>query len=246
MRWKDRIGTFIPRYVPNRLVAGIMRLLNILHRTSKKQVEKNRIHNTKILMENADTSEMISFYKPDGFVENQSQWRDVHFGSKYTMAYGGCGIFAVYNALIALGKKPDGSDMVKIISELERSGAVWGGKLGIAPYGMRKFFVRRGYRTHICYSRDKSVIGILGETYDTFIVTVYNDAKNIFRFVHNVSITKDERGRFRGHNCYKRRMLANGDSIFVSDGPHPGLWEAIHRMSDGKAEILSVIGIKAE
>jgi len=41
-------------------------------------------------------------------------------------------------------------------------------------------------------------------------------------------------------------MLANGDSVFVSDGPHPGLWEAIHRMSDGKAEILSVIGIKAE
>jgi len=65
-------------------------------------------------------------------------------------------------------------------------------------------------------------------------------------FIYSNACSKSSGGRFHGHNCYKRRMLANGDSVFVSDGPHPGLWEAIHRMSDGKAEILSVIGIKAE
>lgn len=193
MKLKERLGAFIPKHVSNQLVAGVMWLLSMLNKTGRKQTEANRIHNEKVLVKNADSSETRSFFVPGTFIENQKHWRSVRFGSRYTMAYGGCGIFAVYNALIAMGQQLNGKDMVELISEFERKGAVWAGRLGVAPGALYRYFRKRGYAACMITDRDKAKLNALGEEYDTFIVTVYNDTENIFRYIHNVSITRDER-----------------------------------------------------
>ena len=42
--WKQRLATFVPRYIPNFLVAGVIGILRILQRTSKEKVEEIKQH----------------------------------------------------------------------------------------------------------------------------------------------------------------------------------------------------------
>ena len=37
---KDRLAALVPRYIPNRLVAGVMGLLQMMRKTSKEKVEE--------------------------------------------------------------------------------------------------------------------------------------------------------------------------------------------------------------
>ena len=244
--WKAWFGRFVPKYIPNSLVAGAMGLLSVLHRTSKKQSEANRVHNQEVLVEQVDTPQTKRFFKPGTFIENQRQWADVRFGSAFTMAYGGCEIFAVYNALVALGRELTGADLAELIGQFERKGAVWAGRLGVAPMAAYKYFRKQGYRVQRLSCRKEKKINALGEQYDTIIVTAYNNGNDIFGRIHTVNISKDEEGRFWGHNCYKQYWPEKGGPVFVSDGPHATLWEAIHSMGGGKAEPICVIGIGKE
>lgn len=162
------------------------------------------------------------------------------------MAYGGCEVFATYNALVALGQEPDGLALTELISRFERKGVVLGGYLGSAPKASYYYFKEKGCRVKLVTGRDKEVVNTLGREYKTIIATVYNDGHDIFRMVHTVNISKDEKGQHFGHNCYKRGRMADGTMGYVSHGPYETLWEVISNMSTGNAEMLVVMGIGYE
>lgn len=241
--WKKRLGAFIPRFVPNIILASVWGLLGVLKGTSGKRVAENRSHNHTLLVEQAETPGIRSFFTPGTFIENQRHWKEVKFGGKYTMSYGGCEIFAVYNALLSLGEEMTGQRLVELISFFERRGAVWAGSLGVAPGAAWKYFKKQKYGVSFTWSRKESVIQKLGESSDTIIVTAYNDGRDIFQCIHTVNISKDAAGKYYAHNDFYSRRNAKGEQEFVSHGPYETLWEAITHLSGGTAAPICVIGI---
>ncbi|MBQ7774678.1 MAG: hypothetical protein IJ379_02065 [Lachnospiraceae bacterium] len=231
---------WIPKHVSNRLVSKVMNLLGRIHRTREDKIMENSEHNREILVKQADSPETKRFFTANTYIENQRQWDRIRFGSKYHMAYGGCEIFATYNALLALGEQVSGQDLIELIQWYERNGAVWAGKFGGAPEAAYDYFCSEGYDVKMLFCRDENQVNALGEESDAIIVTVYNNKDDIMSRIHTVCITKDEEGHYWGHNCYK---LLNS-SKFVSDGPYADLWETIHNMGKSKSALLCAIGIR--
>lgn len=242
--WNDRLAALVPRYIPNRLVAGVMGLLQMMRKTSKVKVKENCIQNRSILEEQANVTGRKVFFRPATFIENQRKWDGVCFGRGYTMAYGGCEIIAVYNALLSLGKELSAGELAELISRFERKGAVWGGMWGVTPQSLKPYFKKLGYPVKKTWSRKEKPINRLGEESDTLIVTSYNNGDDVFDGIHTVNISKDEEGRFHVHNDYRYYRDANGSHIFVSHGPYDTLYEAVSKLSGGTAASLCVIGVK--
>lgn len=245
-KWKMHLATFVPRYIPNCLVAGVIGLLRILQKTSEEKVEKNYIENAKILEEQADLQGGVPFFKQGTYIENQRLWRKVYFGSDYTMSYGGCEIMAVYNALLSLGKELSAKELAELISHFERSGAVRGGLWGVAPQAVKPYLKRKGFRVKKTWSRKEKKINRMGEENDTLIVFSYNNKKDIFDGIHTVNISKDEEGKFHAHNDYRTGPDGQGRIVFVSHGPYETLYEAVSNLSEGTAVPICVIGVKKD
>lgn len=242
-KWRSFVGAFVPRYVPNRVVCGVMGLLSVLWRTPKRKIRENRIQNVKILQEKkpGETSRQDGMCPaPGAYIENQPQWDNVCFGRKSTMAYSGCEIFAVYNALVSLGELPGGSDVAELIEVFEKRGAVWAGLFGTSPGAIRRYFLKGRFCVEVCYNRNPQVVNRLGKTSDTMLVMVYNDASDIFQMIHTVNVSKDETGKYYIHNCYCKG--ASGEYTYA--GPFNTLWDAVCRMGGGRAALLWVLGIR--
>lgn len=242
--WKHRLATFVPRYIPNCLVAWVMGLLQILRKTSELKVEENYIENIGRLEKQHEWRGGITFFRQGAFIENQRQWHQVCFGRDYTMSYGGCEIIAVYNALLSLGKDLSGKEFAELISHFERHGAVWGGLWGVAPQSVKPYFTKQGYRVNRTWSRKEKTINHMGEESDTLIVTSYNNGKDIFDGIHTVNISKDEKGQFYVHNDYCAYQDEQGRTVFVSHGPYNTLYEAVSHLSKGIAVPICVIGVE--
>ena len=242
--WKKCLAAFVPRYIPNRLVAGVMGLLQIMRKTSKAKVEENYIQNSKLLEQQAECKGWITFFRPGTFIENQQKWLKVCFGRDYTMSYGGCEIIAVYNALLSLGKALSGSELAELISRFERRGAVYGGLMGVAPQSVKPYFKKLGYEVKKTWSRKEKVINRMGEESNTLIVTSYNNGKDVFEGIHTVNISKDEKGKFHVHNDYYSQPDEKGREVFVSHGPYDTLYEAVTKLSGGTAATLCVLGVR--
>lgn len=242
--WKQRLATFVPRYIPNFLVAGVIGILRILQRTSKEKVEENFIENRKLLEEQSVIQGGVPFFRPGAYIENQRLWRKVNFGRDYTMSYGGCEIIAVYNALLSLGKELSGSDMAELISHFECRGAVRGGLWGVAPQAVKPYLKRKGYRVKKIWSRREKAINRIGKESDTLIVFSYNNGQDIFDGMHTVNISKDEERKFHVHNDYRTGPDGQGRIVFVSHGPYDTLAEAVSNLSEGTAALICVIGVR--
>ncbi|MBQ3898275.1 MAG: hypothetical protein II741_00380 [Lachnospiraceae bacterium] len=168
-----------------------------------------------------------------GYIENQDAYRDVKYASK-DMRWGGCGVFATYNALVNLSKVATVSPSLlpTLISYYERRGAVFGARLGTSPLAVLKFFLENGFDAKISYKEaDFESFGI---EYDTFILTAYMDGSDISKNVHYIAISK-EGGYFTPHNVY-----CNG-KVF---SPSNTLTGAIKSINNGKAKGMCLIGIK--
>ncbi|MBR4084814.1 MAG: hypothetical protein IKK33_11095 [Lachnospiraceae bacterium] len=242
--WKNRLATFVPRYIPNLLVAGVIGFMQMVQRTSKEKVEQNFIENSKLLEEQAVLQGGVPFFCPGTYIENQRLWRKVSFGRDYTMSYGGCEIIAVYNALLSLGKELSSGELAELISHFERRGAVRGGLWGVAPQAVKPYFKRKGYHVKKTWSRKEKSISRIGEESDTVIVFSYNNGQDIFDGMHTVNISKDEEGKFHVHNDYRTGPDDQGRIVFVSHGPYDTLAEAVSNLSEGTAASICVIGIR--
>ena len=132
-----------------------------------------------------------------GYIENQSKLHALKFGKAYTMAYGGCGLIAIYNTLVALGEKPSNDVFLELSADLERHGVAWGGKFGTHPAAIRRWFARHGYGVQRISVSEESFAQ--NETnYKVFVVKVLNGA-GVKNGTHTVCITREATG-FVVHN----------------------------------------------
>lgn len=221
-------------HIPNRWMINIVKLCAIV-KVSEEQIEKNEVINGEKLG------------KPQGYIagryiENQAEWAEIRYGSS-TMAFSGCEIMAVYNALLALGKEMTPQDMVELISAFERMGAVLRGKWGSSYYAVYNYFVENGFETTFTCSRNMKRINEIGERYDTIVLTAYNNQYDIRSMIHTISVTKDENGHYTMHNAYKRNR-AGKYAAYGEDMQIESMQEVINLMSpNGLASPICVIGI---
>ncbi len=98
---KSIISCFIPGYVPNRVVAGVFGFISFC--TGSVANNKRQEH----LDANDEYLRSSEIFSSSRFIENQTMWNKVLFGShkKSNMAYSGCEIIATYNALTSLGDR---------------------------------------------------------------------------------------------------------------------------------------------
>lgn len=199
------------------------------------------------------------------YIENQAQWGGISygmgreeesFGDPSNMSYSGCEIIATYNALIALGEKPD---MALLIKGYEKHGMTLNGHAGTAPTAIMDYFAMQGFDTRmlIDFSNDSAIEALA--QYDTIIATVYNDENDITNMIHTVSITKevaDGKTVFRVHNSYNTKPTAEDQKVldgmtdkekerimyFQSKG-YASLKEAAFNLSGASTKPISLIGI---
>lgn len=162
-----------------------------------------------------------------GYIERQSELGALRFGKSYTVAYGGCGLIALYNALLALGRDASDELFLEVAADLQRSGVAWFGKYGIHPSAIRHWLVRHGYLVkRLCISEESFAQN--EENYKVFIVTVLNGT-GLQNWVHTVCITRVEAG------------------FVVHNGPFgeafPTLQEAVHRSSRQGATAVYAMGV---
>ncbi|WP_026494856.1 hypothetical protein [Butyrivibrio sp. WCD3002] len=230
------IEKLIPVYIPNRVVLSIFVILSFFTgKVRKKIVAFHLEENERILREGNN-----SIFDGQGFIENQSKWEKVCFGShkKSNMSYSGCEIIATWNALMSMHAAMP--RMPELIGYFERHGVTLKGGFGIAPSAPARYMKKRGYRVKRLTTRNSEAIRRFGDSYDSFLVTFYWDRENIRKQLHTVNISK-KGDEFYVHNIYKREKGGR----FVQSGPFRDLAEAIYKI-DEKAAPLVIYGIAKE
>jgi len=176
--------------------------------------------------------------KPQGYIENQNAYGHVKFG-KTNMQYAGCEIFAVYNALLALGDIPTDREtdseksfsLEELIRYFERDGMAFSGRIGTSPMALVKFLRRRGYQ--VCFSKRESEFSGMMERNSNLILTMYNNGESLVHEIHTVCITKQE-GKLVAHNVFCNGKILEAESYE----------DLITGINQGKAKGIFLIGIK--
>lgn len=187
---------------------------------SKRIVADNHTTNKEVL-----TREKL--WPQGGYIEKQSELTALRFGKAYTLAYGGCGLIALYNTLVALGEKPSNDIFLKLAEDLQRRGAAWGGKYGIHPAAIRRWFRKHGYQVQRIPVSEESFAKNEAD-YKVFVVTVLNGA-GLKNWLHTVCITREQVG-FVVHNAAYREAFAT-------------LSEAVCRSSRQGATAIYAMGV---
>jgi len=184
--FKEKMAAWIPEHISPKLIVGLYFLFDLLCTVRLKQRESNYNHNIELLR--GEESPL-----GQGYIENQNDWANVFFG-KTTMAFAGCEVLAVYNALLALGKD-GGSDLIaRLISDFERKGAAFQGWIGTSPLAIKKYLNKLGIQTRLVWDEDK-----LSDS-SVAIATIYNDRKDLYSQIHTIAFTK-ERDGYVAHNA---------------------------------------------
>ena len=213
------IKEFIPG-LPNSLVVGALRFFSLFSFISKRRRQENSRTNGEILGKESYTGK-------DGFIEDQHAMKPLMFG-RTDMAYAGCEIIAVYNALLSLGYK---KDLTELISIFEKRGSVFGGRFGTSPYSLYRYLSETVGNVRFSFKRKD--FERIAEESRVFIITYYNDAKDIMQQIHTVCVTKDAEDVMKPHNAY----CAQADIRSV-EGLEKGLGVG------GRGKILFMTGIK--
>ena len=187
---------------------------------SKRVTQANHTVNKEVLIRE-------KLWPQGGYIEKQSELEELRFGKAYTLAYGGCGLIALYNTLVALGEEPSNDIFLKLAEDLQRRGAAWGGKYGIHPTSIRRWFQKHGYKVQKIPVSEESFAKNEAD-YKVFVVTVLNGA-GLKNWVHTVCITKETAG-FVVHNGPYRESFAT-------------LFEAVKKSSRQGATAIYAMGV---
>ena len=164
-----------------------------------------------------------------GYIEDQHNYEDMKYGIK-TIAYSGCEIIATYNAIYFL-TKDENISFPKMIEAFEKDGILLYGAFGTSPHSIEKYLKSKGYNTRSSCNKDE--YDNIGESYDVFIITFYNNKYNIMDMIHTTAITK-ENGNFHIHNNGNNSQKIGYNSIS----------ELLEKINDGMAKDIFLIGIK--
>lgn len=223
----------IPQFVPGWIVTLAMRMLSVAGgRLSVSDRTRHRTENEQRLLRRGD---VLSF---PHFIENQAELSDIIYGRNRkaagSMAFSGCGVIAVWNAMMSLGMNRSGGDFLDMISEFERRYAVAGGKFGSVPSAAANIFKSRGYTPEVTYTRNRKKLDGLGKCHDVFIVTAFNDRRDIRKMLHTVCIEKKDEG-FVIHNGYRRE-----GSRWIKSMPYRTLSDAIWHIGADSVPVSTV------
>ena len=194
--------SFIQKYVNNRVVLFFYDLLGkATNWITQNQIRENENKNFKALAD-----DKYVYIEREQYIENQQELEDIRFGTgkRSNMQYSGCGIIAVYNALVYLQQTTGVKCLVSLISEFETNGAVMNGNFGISPYAIANCFVRQGFCVKMLTSKDRQKTDEFGERNKVIIATVYNDKNDITQKLHTVCITREHKTpeNYVIHNAY--------------------------------------------
>ena len=170
------------------------------------------------------------------YIENQKEWSSVKFG-KTDMAFAGCEIMAVANALMALGNPMSAYEMAGLITYFTAKGAVRGGRFGTSPLALRTCINENGYPVITERVCTQEHLHELQEKAQVYIAVVYNDRDDIMAQIHTVCITRDGEG-FTTHN----RTGVPGADGQSTERTESSLYEAVHSIRP-KAKPICVFGI---
>ena len=154
-------------------------------------IEQNRRHNKG--------------YGISGFIFSQRNRAiaEMRYGKK-PMWYNGCGIIAVYNALLLLGERPD----FRVVTEYyEKHGKWFWGLLGTKPWKLGSYVKKQGYKLKLT-SPKKADNGI-------YLITVWNKRPGM----HFMALNKTDNG-LQVYNGYRRHDtydLYDGFESFFED-----------------------------
>ena len=212
------IKSFIPQKISNETAMNSfdkLKIKNINYENLSKN-EKNYENHKKMIEKN-------------GFIEDQNNYKDMHYGKK-TMDYNGCGIIAAFNAMYDLTGKHTIS-LPLMIDIFENDGIVMMGMFGTSPNSIKNFFIKQGFET-ISTTKEEE-FNRIGDDFDSFILTFYNNGSDIFNQVHIANISK-KNDKFTIHNSGVNCQTKSYNSIS----------DLIFQKSNGKAKGIMLIGIK--
>ena len=164
-----------------------------------------------------------------GFIEDQHSYVDVEYGVKI-IAYNGCEVIAVYNALRCL-EGPFMRSFPDLVEYFEKKGMVFEGRLGTAPMAMADFFRKNGYPVKT--TTDENEFDGLGEEATTLILSVFNDRDDIERELHSFCISKEGNG-YVPHNLGGIKKGKTFNSVT----------EVLKSVNGGKAKGVLLIGLQ--
>lgn len=183
-----------------------------------------------------------------GFIENQNEFTDMYYGSA-SVRFSGCEVIAVYNVMRALtGKEPS---LPKLIAAFEKNGMIFYGSLGTDPGEMKYFLKKQGFHVEE-YTNDAdyprlfqenkgdgergfgSVQRLIPEN-EAFVLTFYNDRKDILQGLHTAAVTSNGRG-----------LYLHNDGGTKARGPYAGLYWVLNEYEHRGAGMISIIHVKSE
>ena len=232
---KQILVSFIPRHVGNNVVLTVYHLLALIPVPPTKR-KTNHDHNA-VWLKDAKWDYLTA---PSTYIENQNEWGEILFGwgSHHNMKYSGCEIIATFNALKALGKADSPDFMAELISEYEKHGAALWGEFGVSPLAIYAYLKKQGFSVVTAKKDDDKSLDIADRRCRVFIVTMYNNARDITAQIHTICITKEE-NQYILHNAYRR----NQKGVYVASNSYTTLKEAITHASGQEAKMIYLIGI---
>ncbi|WP_130836971.1 hypothetical protein [Lachnoclostridium sp. Marseille-P6806] len=219
---------WIPRYVSGGAVLWVFELLRVLQRLRRRAGgEESRLSSVS-----GQAARDAYFGEPlrgKRYIEYQSRCAGIRFGL-FSIAYSGCEIIALYNILEFYGAEHE--SFPELIAAVERDGMVLDGRWGSSPRAILRHLERRGFSVREAL-REPDFSGAL-KSYDSFLLTLYNDRDDIRRQIHTVCITR-EGGALCIHNA--------ADSGIVRLSGDSGMAELTAAFPGGRAKPILLAGI---
>ena len=220
----EKMQIFLKQFIPQNIENDL--LLSYLDAIEELFPYDYSPYNLEINKKNFENHRQI-IKNNGGYIEDQKSYKDMKYGTK-TIEYSGCEIIATYNAIYFL-TKDEKISFPEMIDAFEKDGILLDGEFGTSPHSIENYLKSKGYNT--ISSCNIEEYDNIGESYDVFIITFYNNKYDIMDMIHTTAITK-ENGSFYIHN--------NGNQEIG----YKSISELLKKIDNGMAKDIFLIGIK--
>jgi ATP-binding cassette subfamily B protein len=215
---------FVPHHVNDRLLLTILSLLSVtgVPRGKRQRHEEQN---------NAAWERYQRAHRQDIYLEHQEDMKEIRYGN-HSADYNTCEVIAVCNALAALHDGTPPVSFPALLSVFEKRGITAGGAFGTSPRALCRYLKTEGFRTQMLCGKkiNEKTIENLQKNNDTFLMTAYNDANDLGKMIHTVSIT-EKNERFTVHNA-------------SDNAAYPTLAAAVLGYRGGIGRAICLIGVK--
>lgn len=249
---QESLYKFIQEHVYDSSVLAAMTLLTLANTISSETIQEHRAHNDKVWKEEEGK------FTNKGYIERQYEMSDILYGkqndklndllfngNELSGADNACEVIAAYNAQVSLNEGTSPVSFPALLEYFEGKGMMLDGYFGTSPESIAAYFESSGYDTRILVGNgitDKTMSG-LQNSYDSYIVTVYNDRNDITNQIHTMSITAEPNGTDDMGNIKYQYVIHNDYKEDKNKHKFDTLAAALDSY-DKKYEPISVIGIR--